>query len=151
MTRTVHQVTLWSHRSELPGDLGSAALARDFVRAALIEHGCPGLVEDLSLVTSELATNAILHAQTTFSVTLEGDEESVLLTVRDGSAFVPDVRVAQAMNTGTGGRGLAIVAELTDRCGTAPDADGGKSVWAWFDKRPPVCVERLGERRPHRH
>ncbi|MGZ4587056.1 MAG: ATP-binding protein [Mycobacteriaceae bacterium] len=132
----MYQVTPWSHQSELPGDLGSAALAREFVQVHLVEHGFPGLVEDLSLVTSELAANAIVHAQTTFSVRLQGNEESVVLTVRDGSAFLPVVPVAQAMNMGTGGRGLAIVAELSDRWGTTPHADSGKSVWAWFDKRP---------------
>lgn len=128
----MYQVTSWSHQSELPADLGSTALAREFVGVHLVT----GLVEDVTLVTSELATNAILHAQTTFSVTLQGKKESVLLTVRDGSAVAPDVLVAQPINMGTGGRGLAIVAELSDRWGTTPNTDGGKSVWARFDKRP---------------
>jgi anti-sigma regulatory factor (Ser/Thr protein kinase) len=132
----VHQATPWSHQSELPADLGSTALAREFVRVHLVRHGFPDLVEDLSLVTSELATNAILHAHTTFSVTLQGTKESVLLTVRDGSAVVPVVLVAEAINMGTGGRGLAIVAELSDRWGTTSNTDGGKSMWAWFDTRP---------------
>lgn len=132
----MYQATPWSHQSDLPADLGSAGLAREFVWVHLVEHGFPGLVEDLSLVTSELATNAILHAQTTFSVTLQGNNESVLLTVRDGSAVVPVDLVAQPINMGTGGRGLAIVAELSDRWGTTPNTDGGKSVWAWFEKRP---------------
>jgi anti-sigma regulatory factor (Ser/Thr protein kinase) len=132
----VYQATPWSHQSELPADLESTAVAREFVRVHLVRHGLPGLVEDLSLVTSELATNAILHAQTTFSVTLQGNSESVLLSVRDGSAVVPGVLAAQAVNMGTGGRGLAIVAELSDCWGTTPDTDGGKSTWARFDKRP---------------
>jgi anti-sigma regulatory factor (Ser/Thr protein kinase) len=130
----VYQVTSWTHQTELPGDLASAALAREFVRFHLIEHGLPGLVEDLRLVTSELATNAIRHAQTTLTVTLQGDNESVLLTVRDGSALAPLPRLAPVVETG--GRGLAIVDRLSHRWGTTPSADGGKSVWAWFDKHP---------------
>ena len=126
------RVTLWWHKTELPGDLASAALAREFVRVHLVEHGFPGLVEDLRLVASELATNAILHAQTTFTVALLGDHESVLLTVRDGSALAPVRLLAPVIDTG--GRGLAIVAELSHSWGTTPNTDGGKSVWAWFDK-----------------
>mgnify|MGYP003297045708 CR=1 FL=1 len=45
--------------------------------------------------------------------------------------------VAEAIHgavLGTGGRGLAIVERLSHRWGITPSADGGKSVWAWFDK-----------------
>ena len=128
----MYQVTSWTHEIELPGDPASAALAREFVRIHLVEHGFSGLVEDMCLVTSELATNAILYAQTTFTVTLDGDHESVRLTVRDGSAIAPVLRSASVL--GMGGRGLAIVDRLSHRWGTTPNTDGGKSVWAWFDK-----------------
>jgi anti-sigma regulatory factor (Ser/Thr protein kinase) len=145
----VYQATAWSHRSDLPDDPESAGLARDFVRVHLARHGFPGLVEDLSLVTSELATNAILHAQTTFSVTLQGNNESVMLIVRDGSAVTPIALVAQPINMGLGGRGLAIVAALSDRWGTTPISDGGKSVWASFGKR--LSPERLPVATPRGH
>ena len=42
------------------------------------------LVGDLQLVVSELATNAMVHAATSFEVTLTGSLESVLLEVLDG-------------------------------------------------------------------
>ncbi len=124
----------WSHRTTLERDLGSSARARDFVRARLVEHSLDGLVDDVRLVASELATNALVHAQTPFSVTIAGDDRSVLLTVRDGSTVVPARRTAQVL--ATSGRGLAIVEQLSQRWGAETDAAGTKSVWAWFDGTP---------------
>ena len=127
--------TAWSYQTQLSGESASAAaLAREFVRARLGEHGFADLVEDVALIATELASNVILHAETPFTVTLQGDHESVLLTVRDGSALTPVVPVTHVM--ATHGRGLAIVAALSDRWGTTPNTNGGKSVWAWFDKHP---------------
>ncbi|QNN54706.1 ATP-binding protein [Nocardioides mesophilus] len=70
-----------------------------------------------------------------------------MLVVQDGSAVAPIALVAQPINTG--GRGLAIVAELSDRWGSTPTADGGKSVWASFDKR--LSPERLPVATPRGH
>ena len=130
----MYPVTAWSCQTELSGESASAAaLAREFVRVRLGEHGFADRVEDVALIATELASNVVLHAETPFTVTLQGDHESVLLTVRDGSALPPVVPDTHVM--ATHGRGLAIVAALSDRWGTRP-TDGGKSVWAWFDKHP---------------
>ena len=127
------RVPSWTHHTELPADLASAARAREFVGVHLVEHGLPGLVENVRLVVSELAANAILHAQTTFNVTLHGDADSVLLTVRDRSPLLPLALVPQAMSTS--GRGISIVAHLSRSWGTTTtDTEGGKSVWARFDQ-----------------
>lgn len=128
------QVTSWAHRAQFPGESASAASAREFVHVHLIEHGFSGLVEDVCLVASELATNAVLHAQTPFTVTLRGDSTSVLLTVRDGSPLAPLLVAARVMDEG--GRGIAIVRQLSHRWGTTTSTDGAKSVWAWFDRHP---------------
>lgn len=105
-------------------------MARSFVGAHLAEHGSHGLIDDVRTVVSELATNAIVHAQTTFTVTLQGEPASVLLLVRDGAALL--VVRSPVPSMGTSGRGLAIVDRLADRWGVSPDRDGGKSVWVWF-------------------
>lgn len=60
----------WSHRTDLPAEPVSTSKARDFVCAHLAEHDLRHLVDDIRLVASELATNAMAHAQTPFSVTL---------------------------------------------------------------------------------
>ena len=51
-----------------------------------------GIVASSTIVTSELATNAVRHAQTTFTVTLQGNNESVLLTATspDGSTWTQE-------------------------------------------------------------
>lgn len=128
----MHPATPWSHRAEFPCQPTSASLARQFVGSHLVGHGLVGLVDDVRMVVSELATNAIVHARTPFSVTLQGDHLSVLLQVRDGSAVA--VAPVPGSLIGISGRGLDIVDLLGDRWGTTPHVDGGKSVWVWFDE-----------------
>ncbi len=60
----------WSHETELEAESASASNARDFVCLHLDEHDLSHLVDDMRLVTSELATNALVHAHTPFTVTL---------------------------------------------------------------------------------
>jgi anti-sigma regulatory factor (Ser/Thr protein kinase) len=128
------QTTLWSEQMALPAEVGSAAKARAFVSHQLVEHRLLYLVDEVRLVASELATNAIVHAMTTFTVILEGRELSVLLTVRDGSPLTPTrPRIAPA--TGISGRGLAIVNLMSQSWGVADLDDASKSVWAQFEKR----------------
>ena len=50
------------------------------------------LVDDLRLVVSELATNAVVHAKTSFGVSLSRVQRSVLLAIRDGSKSPPNHR-----------------------------------------------------------
>jgi anti-sigma regulatory factor (Ser/Thr protein kinase) len=114
--------------------LSDRRTAREFVQVHLTRHGLSGLVEDVRLVASELATNAILHAQTAFTVALQGDNQSVLLTVRDGSPLVPPVVAAPLMDEA--GRGIGIVAHLSHSWGTTTSPKGTKSVWARFDEHP---------------
>jgi hypothetical protein len=84
---------------------------------------------------SELATNAVVHAQTAFTVTLAGLDETVLLTVRDGSLALPRRRDAQVLDPG--GRGLEIVDIVSLEWGTNEDGAGSKAVWASFAIRGP--------------
>lgn len=60
----------WSHELELVSDPLSVGDARRFVSEVLTEHNLPSLVGDVELVVSELATNALLHAGTSFTVRL---------------------------------------------------------------------------------
>lgn len=122
----------WSHATTLAAEPISARLARDFVCLHLVAHHLPHLVDDVRLVVSELATNAVTHAQTPFVVTLSSASASatVLLAIQDGSATAA-VRSAPDL-LGLGGRGLMIVELLSQEWGTSTDAQGFKSVWASF-------------------
>jgi anti-sigma regulatory factor (Ser/Thr protein kinase) len=120
----------WSHTTVLTPEPMSAAMAREFVELHLRTHDLGHLVEDLQLVASELATNAVAHARTPLALTLSRVDESVLLVVEDSSASMPVPRSPGAEDVG--GRGLLLVAALSQDWGTRTDGRGRKSVWASF-------------------
>lgn len=121
----------WSHETTLEAVPTSASQARAFVSGHLVDHRLVYLVDPVRLVASELATNALVHAQTAFSVTLTALGETVLLTVRDDSRSVPVRRAPQAMDLA--GRGLQIVSILSLEWGMLQeDGAGRKAVWASF-------------------
>lgn len=124
----------WSCATDFAADDSSVSGARDFVSVHLLEHGVAYLVEDVQLVVSELATNAILHAQTGFMVVLGSVEEEVRLEVLDGSRTGPVLGYARALDVG--GRGVAIVDAVSRNWGVVNHASGGKTVWAKFDRDP---------------
>lgn len=128
------QIVEWSHSTVLPAQPTSASMARDFVSRHLSAHALTHLVEDMCLVVSELASNAVAHAKTPFTVTLSGANESVVLAIEDGSASVPVRAAPDASNPS--GRGLMLVEALSDEWGTRTDGPGLKSVWASFPSRP---------------
>lgn len=120
----------WTHATELAPVRASPSAARDFVGLHLREHGLATLVDDVGLVVSELATNAVKHAGTPFTVRLRGDGHCLLLTVRDSSAEVAFERPPRS--TSTSGRGLAIVDKLSHDWGVDHTDGVEKSVWASF-------------------
>ena len=121
---------IWSHEATFEASAVSASEARAFVTGHLIDHGLSYLVEPVRLVTSELATNALVHAQTAFTVTLAGSDETVRLTVRDDALALPNRRAAQALDLA--GRGLEIVEIVSLDYGIDQDEVGSKAVWATF-------------------
>ena len=125
---------LWKHRFELAAEAISVPEARLFVRSRLREHGLAEIEGDVQLVVSELATNALIHANTPFSVTIQGDAVRVLLTVQDGSPVHPAVVKVEVMDTG--GRGISIVAAVSQRWGSVERVGAAKAVWASFALPP---------------
>lgn len=121
----------WSHETELLARARSVCQARAFVSRHLLDHELAHLVDDIRLVVSELATNAMVHAQTPFTVTLGGFEDTVFLAVMDGSRVGPTLVIAGALDTS--GRGVSIVQMLSRDWGVTDRGAGGKSVWAEFD------------------
>ena len=123
----------WSHETVLAAEAASASRARDFVCLHLVEHGLLYLVEDVRLVVSELATNALDHAHTSFLVRLEQTDHVVLLTVQDGFSAVPRQWMPHVLNSG--GRGLHIVGLLCSDWGVTTGPGCGKAIWAAFIAR----------------
>ena len=128
-----NRATLWSHETQFPAEVESVPRTRHFVCTHLIDNRLLYLVEDVRLVVSELATNAIRHANTPFTVTLEQLDQSVMLTVTDGSP-APPVRLAKDL-LDTSGRGLSIVDLVSRDWGLTRRPGQAKSVWASFPLR----------------
>lgn len=78
------------------------------------------------LVVSELTTNAIRYASGPIRLRLIKDE-ALICEVSDCSSTSPHLRRARAFDEG--GRGLFLVARLTQRWGTRYTR-AGKTVWA---------------------
>ena len=121
----------WSDDLELPVQPVSVSMARDFARRLLVAHGMSHLTDDITLVVSELATNAMAHAATSFRVSLHAFEHALLLEVADGSQSEPSLLAAQLLDTN--GRGMTIVNLLSRDWGVDAHPGGGKTVWAEFD------------------
>ena len=109
----------------------SVAAARQLVREALTEWGLH--TDDVMIAVSELASNAVRHAGTGYSVELEHLENAVKLTVKDtgpGSISTPTPSARH-------GRGLAIVGKLAADWGVHLNENRTeKAVWAVF--LPPI-------------
>lgn len=125
---------LWRHTRTFPAEAGSVSGARSFISRHLAEHELSYLDEDVRLVASELATNAMLHARTPFTVSLQRLVGAVLLTVRDGSPVAPER--ADASPTEVRGRGLFLVDHTSHDWGVTLGPGRSKSVWASFVTRP---------------
>ena len=119
------------HRTEqtrsFNGDTTAVSAARCFVADTLHSWGLDLLVGDGTTVVSELVTNAIMHAESDFAVSLSSHGDAVRLSVRDHSPVVPVMRTP--LPTAISGRGLRMVTALSRHWGTDLVGDG-KVVWA---------------------
>jgi anti-sigma regulatory factor (Ser/Thr protein kinase) len=100
---------------------------RRFVTSTLEGWDAPeGLLRDAVLLVSEMVTNAIIHGQAPIELRLRRGPDGLLIEVDDGATSVP--RRLRPTPEDEHGRGLLLVAMLSDRWGTRPLREG-KSVW----------------------
>ena len=105
----------------------SVGLARSLVRDSLA--GFDGAARDVALLlTSELVTNAILHARTPVQLGVLVDGGRALVCVADRLPESPALSPRAHSHDRPGGRGLALVEDLADTWGTTTYT-GGKTVW----------------------
>ena len=114
----------------LPPDTRSPWQARRFVTDVLADEASEPVASTVALLVSEMVTNAVLHARTEITVSVEYQGDWLRVEVADSSPVGPTVRnfTTQAAT----GRGLQLVEELADRWGTEPSPDG-KVVWFEVD------------------
>jgi anti-sigma regulatory factor (Ser/Thr protein kinase) len=124
---------------DLPPTTDSVPMARRFVRSRLVDGAADGSVDldTATLLVSEVVTNAILHARTSVTLTVDVADEVVRITVRDGSPVRP--RLHSFAPTSATGRGLRLLDRLAKRWGVEADpVTGGKIVW--FEVGEPVAT-----------
>lgn len=113
-------------RSFVPTSSAPGA-ARRFAAAAVRALGEAQLAPGAALITSELATNAITHGESPFTVTVSPTGSTIEIAVRDASDQAPRLRPSDSSRVG--GRGVAVVATIALDWGTRVEPDG-KAVWA---------------------
>ncbi|MEA3020267.1 MAG: hypothetical protein QOI47_1791, partial [Actinomycetota bacterium] len=109
------------------GQATAPGKARRLVIDLLQQWQLDDVVDDAALVTTELATNAVTHAECGFTVTLSVEGDMVRISVLDASGALPQERALDSVSSS--GRGLHIVDALAVRWGTDVVAEG-KLVWA---------------------
>ena len=122
----VVEEALAAARAKLAPELQSAGRARKFVDETLRRWDCGQQLDVVTLLVSEVVTNAIVHAGTEVEVSVELKPESVRIEVTDKEAGLPARR--DATDEDTSGRGLALVEAMASDWGVEA-RPGGKVVW----------------------
>lgn len=107
-------------------------------RRWLVDHLGPGSSarsDDAQLCLSELAANCVRHTSSDFTVEISDRGGPMRLAVRDHDNLLPIL--GRAASGDPTGRGLAIVAAVSDRWGVEPHHPDGKSVWCEFGEPAP--------------
>ncbi len=122
---------------EFAGDPASVRDARDFAGTALAGWDAGDLEWSVTQIVSELATNCVIHARTSYAVTVAMEGSVVRITVRDASPkrVQPRLYGRQA----TTGRGLRLVEQMSRAWGVE-NFSGGKLVWVEVETDVPTAA-----------
>jgi anti-sigma regulatory factor (Ser/Thr protein kinase) len=105
---------------------GSVGEARRYV-AGLTTDLPTSLQEAIALMVSELSTNALVHASGDFDVDVDRTDGDIVISITDHGGGVPAVQSPPSHEPH--GRGLQIVAALSDDWGMRSGSGAGKTVW----------------------
>ncbi|MEW2130892.1 SpoIIE family protein phosphatase [Streptomyces sp. NPDC005435] len=117
------QVAAW----DVPDDPALVAPVRREVGEQLERWSLTEAAFTVELVVSELVTNAIRYGSQPVRLRLIHDADRLICEVSDASHTAPHLRRAKTFDEG--GRGLLLVAQLTQRWGSRHTAEG-KTIWA---------------------
>ncbi|WP_316519878.1 SpoIIE family protein phosphatase [Kitasatospora brasiliensis] len=116
----------------LTGDHAMVAHSRRFTRETLAAWGLGALADWAELLTSELITNALVHAGSPTQLRLFCNRV-LTVEVADQETEIP--RIRRARSEDEGGRGIHLVNELAHRWGSRRTQDG-KVVWFELELPP---------------
>ncbi|HEV7711344.1 MAG TPA: SpoIIE family protein phosphatase [Asanoa sp.] len=127
----------------LPADRRTPAAARALVRAVLAEAGLDDLSNEALLLTTELSTNAVVHAGTELDIEVAADGVGLTVTVTDFAGGPietvlarprPDTSdLSEISEISERGRGLLLVDHFAARWGTIHEG-ARKGVWFRLDR-----------------
>ncbi|MFI8191725.1 SpoIIE family protein phosphatase [Streptomyces sp. NPDC085946] len=112
---------------DIPADPALVAPIRKQVLSQLDDWALADASFTAELVVSELVTNAIRYGAPPIRLRLIHDAPTLICEVSDTSPTAPHLRRAKTWDEG--GRGLLLVAQLTQRWGSRHTAEG-KTIWA---------------------
>lgn len=119
-TRRICETSKFEAARDSPGE------ARRKVVMALRKRGCGEvLIQDAALVVTELAANAVVHARSSFSVSVSLRNSALRIDVTDGGAVACGINQDWVPREG---HGLGLIDALCTRWGTDATAEG-KVVW----------------------
>ncbi|MFH8467774.1 ATP-binding protein [Streptomyces sp. NPDC017991] len=128
----------------LPSRIGQV---RRIVSAQLRYWRLDPLIDRAALGVTELLTNVHLHARPDKLCTVEIELllDRLTVSVHDRDPRLPEVRDANSL--ATCGRGLSMVAAVSESWGVRPDGESGKVVW--FTLTAPSAAAALPVRPPY--
>ncbi|MFG1885020.1 SpoIIE family protein phosphatase [Micromonospora sp. NPDC049102] len=113
---------------EMPAEPTAPSRVRHWMTGQLTEWQVPeSVIGAAVLCTSELTTNALLHAGTAARVEIDLSSERLLVSVADTGTRGTVTR-ARTDTLSSRGRGLGLIEELSDAWGTDPSVRGS-TVW----------------------
>jgi serine phosphatase RsbU (regulator of sigma subunit)/anti-sigma regulatory factor (Ser/Thr protein kinase) len=118
--------------ADFPAAAASVGEARRFVREVLADWDLDEVADDAILATSELATNAVTYAGTSFEVRCRLEEDQVHIEIRD---LHPSRSIAMPGMNSSSGRGLPSTARLASSWGVTYERTA-KSVWFRIPSTP---------------
>ena len=128
-------------RVRLPNDRRTPAAARALVRSVLEEAALDVLLNEALLLTTELSTNAVVHANTELDIEVSADHSGLTVTVTDFApgpveqlAVGPKNESVDIGEVAERGRGLLLVDHFASRWGTVHEG-AGKGVWFRLERR----------------
>jgi anti-sigma regulatory factor (Ser/Thr protein kinase) len=120
----------------LPSRIGQV---RRIISAQLRYWHLDPLIDHAALGVTELLTNVHRHAQPDKVCTVDVELllERLTVSVSDHDPRLPTVNTATLFDTG--GRGLALIAAVSESWGIRPRGDTGKSIWFTLPT-PPLAL-----------